>query len=90
MRLSKSVGRGSFSACSGMESEGINMIYLQKLDNTSGKVLPKLQLRTFILHEVDAIFFYSRSDRCYRGVTSTGSFVTLLGIYFAEKQGTKL
>ena len=52
-RLSKSVGRGSFSARSGTESEGINMIYLQKLDNTSGKVLPKLQLRTLFLREVD-------------------------------------
>ena len=52
-RLSKSVGRGSFSAHSGTESEGINMIYLQKLDNTSGKVLPKLQLRTLFLREVD-------------------------------------
>ena len=52
-RLSKSVRRGSFSARSGTESEGINMIYLQKLDNTSGKVLPKLQLRALFLLEVD-------------------------------------
>ena len=52
-RVSKSVGGGSFSAHSGTENEGIKMIYLQKLDNTSGKVLPKLQLRTLFLREVD-------------------------------------